>query len=604
MSSDVHRILAVAAVVGLLNLGPRGQGPRSAAGFENQAAGAFPEAWTSTSVRPLLPATVSGPGAFGSAQSLLLRTSSPRMHQGASIWHPLPQGPSPLEVNLSFAFGGGAQRAVRIWTAADDSPVPTQLNLTIENRRLRQFHPLFHEWSDIGAPLSDSPDPTQPVWYRLRVVISPKGDSIAFWLSDAGSHALADKPAAVLPVYRAGSLSRIHVVVEQPDAFIRLDDVSFRSDESVAAPAPADPPRAYHHLWSGPPFPETQDQIQPPDVITNVVLHAPRDGQYTFLHGAAIVHHEGRLYANWANSPVHENSPDESLQGSSSSDGGLTWTPRQIIARPRDGEPNFSHTAFLPLNGELWTFAARFRGLREEPGLKFPDLQVEALVLDEKTDTWQSRGTVGRGMWPYVQPIRLSNGNWITAGQGSFGEPGVMISQGGDVTKWKTIQIPVAKDMPQGFGETALLRTAGGRELLALVRPGSGTRVAWASVSRDNGETWSETRPTNLPIGLSKMYSGRLSTGQPFVVANFPSWGRTDRDTLVVAVGKPGADSLSKLYQLRFGPTRPVYSGFAKGAQWSYPYAHEHDGKLYIVYSVNKEECGLSIVPVSALKAE
>jgi hypothetical protein len=335
-----------------------------------------------------------------------------------------------------------------------------------------------------------------------------------------------------------------------------------------------------------------------------VVLHAPRDGQYTFLHGAAIVHHKGRMYANWANSPVHENSPDESLQGSSSGDGGLTWTPREVIARPRSGDPNFSHTAFLSLNGELWTFAARFRGLREEPGLKFPDLQVEALVLDEKTNTWKTRGTVARDMWPYVEPIRLANGNWITAGQGSFGEPGVLISQGGDLTKWRTIQIPVAKDMPQGFGETALLPIAGGRELLALVRPGSGTRVAWASVSRDNGETWSETRPTNFPIGLSKMYSGRLSTGQPYVVANFPSWGRSDRDTLIIAVGRSGADTFDRLYQVRFGPTRPVYSGFAKGAQWSYPYAHEHDGKLYIVYSVNKEECGLSIIPISALKPE
>jgi hypothetical protein len=72
----------------------------------------------------------------------------------------------------------------------------------------------------------------------------------------------------------------------------------------------------------------------------------------------------------------------------------------------------------------------------------------------------------------------------------------------------------------------------------------------------------------------------------------------------VVSVGKAGADTVNRTYQVRFGPTRPVYSGFAKGAQWSYPYAHEHEGRLYIVYSVNKEECGLSIVPIRVLSAD
>jgi hypothetical protein len=604
MSSDSFRILAVMVAAAAVHVAASTQHSDHGGTFDQQTEGTFPNAWVSTSTRPILPATVSAPGAFGSSQSLLLTSSNPRMHQGASIWHPLPTGTSPLEVNLSFAFGGGTGRAVKIWTADEKSPAPTHLNLTIENRRLRQFHPLFHQWMDIGGELTHSPDPKQPVWYRLRMVIPPRGNSIAFWLSGSSAQELPDKPVAVLPAYRSGELSRLHVVVEQPDAFIRLDDVSFRIGGSVAAPPSADPPRPYYQLWSGPPIPETQDQLQPPDVITNVVLHAPRDGQYTFLHGAAIVDHKSRLFANWANSPVHENSPDESLQGSSSSDGGLTWAPREVIARPRVGDPNFSHTAFLSRNGELWIFAARFRGLREEPGLKFPDLQVEALVLDEKTNTWKSRGTVARDMWPYVQPIQLPNGNWITAGQGLYGEPGVLISHGGDLTKWRTIRIPVAKDMPQGFGETSLLQIGRSRELLALVRPGSGTRVAWASVSKDNGETWSETQPTNFPIGLSKMYSGRLSTGQPYVVANFPSRGVADRDTLVIAVGRSGADTVDKLYQVRFGPTRPIYSGFAKGAQWSYPYAHEHDGKLYIVYSVNKEECGLSIIPVSALTGD
>lgn len=596
-------VVAAALQAGSLTHAVEGLGE----GFEKQAAGEFPTGWTSTSTRPTLPATVAAPGAFGSTQSLLLRPSSPRLHQGASIWHPLPAPGGPLQIEFSLAFGGATRRVARLWTADETSFVPTQLNLVIDNKRLGQFHPLFHEWLQVGGTLTESANPTQPVWYRMRIVIPPDGNSIGFWLSEAGRHDLPERPVAVLPAYRTGlPLSRFHVVVERAerDSFLRLDDVEFRSDAGIAAPPPADAGPDYLRFWSGPPIPESQEYLSPPDAVTHVTVDAPRDGRYTFLHGAAIVSHKGRLYANWANSPVDENSPDETLQGSTSTDGGLTWAPRQMIARAPEGGLNLSHAAYLSLNGQLWTFAARFGAMREGVGVNFPDLRVEAFALDDKTSRWTSRGIVARDMWPYVEPIRLRTGNWITAGQGTSGEPGVLISDGNDVTRWRTIRIPMSPDMPQGYGETTLLPIAGGRELLALVRPGGGIGVAWASVSRDGGETWTPTRRTNYPIGIAKMYAGRLSTGQPYVVANFPALGRSDRDTLVIAVGKPGEDTVGRIYQVRSGAPRPAYAGFAKVAQFSYPYAHEHDGKLYIVYSVGKEECGLSIIPVWALKAE
>jgi hypothetical protein len=47
----------------------------------------------------------------------------------------------------------------------------------------------------------------------------------------------------------------------------------------------------------------------------------------------------------------------------------------------------------------------------------------------------------------------------------------------------------------------------------------------------------------------------------------------------------------------------PRFSGQAKGKQWSYPYGYEHDGNLYVVYSIGKEDCGLSVVPIEALKS-
>ena len=603
--------LAVVVIATCLVLALERRGSASSDGnFEDQAAGSFPQNWVSTSNLPIIPATVSSPGAFGSKQSLLLRPSSPKLHRGASVWHALPAGDQPLEIDFSFAFGGKTQRAVQLWTSDQSAAAPTQLNLVIENRRLRQFHPLFHEWLDIGEELKESPDPEHPLWYRLKAVTAPNSNSVEFWLSSAGDRRLPPSPIATLPAYRSGhKLSRLHLVVERSheDAFFRVDDLAVRTGQGVRAPSQAYAEESfdYHRLWSGPPIPASHDELPALDSVHHVLVHAPRDGQYTFLHGAAIIYHKGRFYANWANSPKDENSGGETLQGSTSTDG-ITWTKREMIARGPQNGLNYSHAAYLSFKGELWTFPARFHGVPDrgpQTVVRHPDLQVEALVLDEKTNRWVSRGVVGRDMWPYFEPIMLGNGNWITAGQDMYGGPAVMISRGDDLTSWRTVKIPVSDEMPKGIGETAILRIAGGKQVLALVRPGR-SRVAWASLSSDSGETWTPTQRTNFPIGISKMYAGRLSTRQPYLVANFPSRGHTDRDTLAIAVGRPGEDVLRKIYEIRFGPPRPVYPGYAKGAQWSYPYAYEHQGKLYVVYSINKEDCGLSIIPIRVLTAE
>ena len=97
----------------------------------------------------------------------------------------------------------------------------------------------------------------------------------------------------------------------------------------------------------------------------------------------------------------------------------------------------------------------------------------------------------------------------------------------------------------------------------------------------------------------AKAYLGRLSDGRAYLVSNL-----VDRDTLVIAVSNPGELAMRRMWKLREGKSGPPrFKGRAKSKQWSYPYAHEHDGKLYIVYSIGKEDCGLTIVPVTSLSA-
>ena len=187
----------------------------------------------------------------------------------------------------------------------------------------------------------------------------------------------------------------------------------------------------------------------------------------------------------------------------------------------------------------------------------------------------------------------MGNGNFITGGQDKDGLPVVAISRGNDFTKWDSVLICFHPKLAPSFAETTVW--AEGAKVLAVIRGGAG--VAWVSTSDDHGKTWTQARPSNLPMPRAKAYLGKLSTGQLYLVSNL-----VNRDTLVISTGKPGEMTLRKMQRIRHGKSEaPRFEGFAKSKQWSYPYAYEHDGNLYVLYSIGKEECGMTVLPVRSL---
>lgn len=351
-----------------------------------------------------------------------------------------------------------------------------------------------------------------------------------------------------------------------------------------------------YRLWSGPQIPKDPGQLPEPSGLVHSVIYRPiAKDDHKFIHGAAIIEHDGVMVANWGSSPLHENGSDETLRGKRSKDGGQTWSDVEIVAPGFEGNDCHSHASYLVHKNEIWTFAARFDGAHPT---HFPELMAEAFVLSKKTDRWESRGIVMDNCWPYDEPVLMENGSYITGGQDKNGLPVVAISQGDDPAKmWDTVMIPYEKRLKPRFGETTVW--ADGEEVMAVIRGGAG--VAWVATSKDHGKTWSKARPSNLSMPRSKAYLGQLSTGQLYLVSNLK-----DRDSLVISVGEPGEKTLSKMFLVRHGSSKPVprFKGHAKAPQWSYPYAHENEGKLHIVYSIGKEECGMSTIPIEFLKSQ
>jgi len=554
--------------------------------FEQLEDAESPAGWASFSKN-------STPNISGHHHALLGKRSSFGGLVALSKWFETPR--EQLSIEFSLAVSANKGRTFHIWTQEPNGKDASQFNLCVQNGKLQQFDGRTRTWRTVPVEIKPSSSVDQPVWHRIRAVMKHDARGVDLWVSKPGSLTLPEKPTATVAAYRIdqtfGGISLVSGTRIADGAWYLVDDIVVLAGDEVPEPGKVDPLPDSYQLWAGPKFPTDPTEIPFAAGIEHRIVHRPSADDHKFLHGAAIVEHDGVFYANWANSPTNENGPQETLRGKRSNDGGKTWSGLEVIGAGFEGADRHSHGVLFVHQDRVWTICARF-GVGEK-AKRFPGLKGEAFVLNPESDKWESQGIVMENCWPYDQIVQMENGNFITGGQDKDGLPVVAISHSDDLTKWDSIRLPYHPDMKPSFAETTIW--ADGSKVMAVIRGGGG--VAWVSVSENYGKTWSTAQPSNYPMPRAKAYLGKLSTGQLYLVSNFKN-----RDTLVISTGQPGELTLNRMWRLRHGKSdAPRFEGFAKSKQWSYPYAYEHDGKLYVVYSIGKEKCGLTVVPLDSI---
>lgn len=378
-------------------------------------------------------------------------------------------------------------------------------------------------------------------------------------------------------------------VAAGPDAAAAVGDESRPSDQTI--------------LWDPDiQLPASEDMPSVPDVQFHVIKawEPDRDGYY-WLHGIALAWHDGRLYASFGHNKGHENTLTEEGRYCVSDDGGQTWSKiRTIDTGTEAADLAISHGVFHSHEKSLWALLGAFHGTRQR-------VHMRAYRLDADTGHWQSQGVVAKeGFWPMDKPVAMQNGRLIIPGLivGGVNTAGVAIGSPHDPTSWRVVKLDASGVEGVLWGESALL--VDGATVRLIVRYGH-RATALTAVSSDFGESWTPLQESNLPMTTSKPAAGRLSTGQNYLICTTTADAGKRRHPLTIALSRPGENTFSSVFVIRPAvfPDGPGESH--RSAALSYPYAFEHEGRLYIGYSnsggrrANQNSAELAVVPVATL---
>lgn len=367
-----------------------------------------------------------------------------------------------------------------------------------------------------------------------------------------------------------------------------------------------------------------------PATLTHTRVERAQQGGFHYLHESSLAFHNNQLFVSYANHPRGEiNVLGEVIRGNvAQGPDFLNFGPAQDwIHAPMAGGCSYNHAVLATHQDKLWCFATRWEGYTQayleaqhqsNPGdmLTLPGVKnvlgCELFHFNDATSTWSAIGVNVPTFIPFGKPLKLKNGNWLISGESFWYQAAVIISNGDDWTSWRMVTIPQPESIQLCFPETAVWDQ--GDRLVAVCRP-RGTKVMPVSISENCGETWSPLQESNLLVARSQPFAGKLSTGQHFLLTNHPDESRA---LLTIALTSPGGRTFNRILKVRHqqyplkrlwegsswrnGQLIPEKTQVGTTTEWSYPFAAEHQGKLYISYTMGKEDCTMTVIPIHALQ--
>ena len=315
-----------------------------------------------------------------------------------------------------------------------------------------------------------------------------------------------------------------------------------------------------------------------------------------YVNNVLVTAFDGKYYCMWQSSERDEDTPDTRVVYATSSDG-KAWSAPIDLALPTDS--TFVTPGGWIQRGETLTAVLNY--------ICAPDRSKGGTAWFTSTRdgvAWTApqplRMADGRPMPGILEqdPLQLSDGR--TVGAAHF-RPGLRVNpvftdDPAALTGWTEAAFPAGEGSPL---EPSQYVTPDGK-LVMFFRDQASSFVKLASVSEDQGASWTPPIKTNIPDSRSKQCAGTLPDGSAFFVGN-PT-GSKSRRALALALSTDGYN-FDKAFLLAGPSDLPPRrrEGRYKTLGYNYPKAVVLGDTLWISLSINKEDAVLYRVPLKSL---
>ena len=335
--------------------------------------------------------------------------------------------------------------------------------------------------------------------------------------------------------------------------------------------------------------------------VSRELIFRPGSQVFPASHASTVVEvHGGGLEAAWFGGTA-EGKPDVAIWGARQTDG--VWGSPAELAR-ETGVPCWNPVLFYTVDGRLWLYykfgpmpgtwtAARKystdNGVTWSPAEHLPagligPVRAKPLVLKDGTlvsgsstesyrswAVWIERSTDGGHTWSKIGPI-------VPPVQNESGEP----------TAPAPGEVPGSNDWKytEGIIQPSVI-SLGGRHLRLYARSTAKTARVVVADSLDNGLTWMQARPIDVPNPNSGIDAVALRDGRVVLIYNNTAAGRTP---LNLAVSTDG-EHFQMFYTLEDKPGEYSYPALIQDAK----------GDLQITYTWNRQSIMHVTMPLSVV---
>jgi hypothetical protein len=324
----------------------------------------------------------------------------------------------------------------------------------------------------------------------------------------------------------------------------------------------------------------------------------PNESQFN-LH-SYLAFFDGRFWAMWSSSKIHEEDPDQHVKFATSTDG-HTWSEARVLAPDPDGPSGPARwiaRGFFVYQGKLNALAAsvatadyhgRRRGL-----VVWKDLRLMRFEWDGTH--WSQRGIVADGCMNNFPPARIAS-RWMMACRDEKMRLFVALNAKDPFAPSWDKQM-IAADPPFNLMDEPSFYEGPDHTVHLIIRDNSHSGYLIHAVSRDGGSTFSKPVLTNYPDAGSKNFVGRLSDKRFFLINN-PN--PKQRDPLAVSISEDGwTYHAMRIVRAGAAPPRFNQRPGVRGS-FQYPHAIEHGGSVWVAYSTNKEDIEITELPVKGI---